>query len=96
MHSVPIWLEFAAAMKCGLRAVDNLDQLTVRGLLCLHAGVLDELRRREVVRSSNGPSGDYGELLFSRAFGWKLERNSTSGHDATDENGARFKLNVVA
>jgi hypothetical protein len=35
----------------------NLDQLAVSELLRLHAGVLDELRRREVVRSSNGPSG---------------------------------------
>jgi hypothetical protein len=70
----------------------DLQARTVADLLRLHANVLDELRRREILRSSNGPSGDYGEILFSRAFGWELENNAASGHDATDRAGVRYQI----
>jgi len=71
---------------------DGLAELGVPDLLRLHGDVLDELRRREVLRSSNGPSGDYGELLFCRAFGWALSDNSTAGYDATDTAGVRYQI----
>lgn len=61
-------------------------------LLRLHVGIGDELRRRDVIRSANGPTGDYGELLFSRAFGWKLNNNSASGYDATSHSGERYQI----
>lgn len=56
----------------------NLKSLGVAQLLLLHASILDELRARGVVRSSNGPAGDYAALLFSRAFGWKLVNSSSA------------------
>lgn len=61
-------------------------------LLKLHAGVLDELRLRAIIRSCNGPSGDYAEIMFSRSFGWNLENNSSAGYDAMDERGTRFQI----
>lgn len=61
-------------------------------ILQLYAHALEELRRREVLRSSNNPSGDYGELLFSRAFGWQLQNNSSSGYDAIDGDGIRYQI----
>jgi hypothetical protein len=70
----------------------ELETRKTADLLMLHSAILDELRRRDVVRSSNSPAGDYGELLFSRAFGWSLENNSSSGHDATDAFGTRFQI----
>jgi hypothetical protein len=70
----------------------DLNSLTVPDLLRLHTSVLDELRKREILRSANGPSGDYGELLFSKAFGWRLENNSSSGYDATDNQGIRYQI----
>ncbi len=66
--------------------------MTTLELLGLQSGVLSELRRRKVLRSSNSPAGDYGELLFSRAFSWSLEANSSSGHDATDKTGLRYQI----
>ena len=36
--------------------MEPLDSLTVAELLRLHGNVLDELRLRQVLRSSNGPS----------------------------------------
>ena len=37
---------------------------------------------REVLRSASNPSVDYAELLFSKAFGWQLQNNSSVGYDA--------------
>jgi hypothetical protein len=53
---------------------------------------MNELRGREVVRTSNNPTGDYAETLFRKAFHWTLERNSSSGHDATSKDGERFQI----
>ncbi|MFO0203483.1 MAG: DUF6998 domain-containing protein [Alphaproteobacteria bacterium] len=71
---------------------DQFPSASVRDLLKLHGAVLDELRRREVVRTSNSPVGDYAELLFATAFGWELESSSAAGHDATDKDGLRFQI----
>jgi hypothetical protein len=70
----------------------ELESLKVRELLQTHAAIIRELCRREVCRSSNSPSGDYGEFLFARAFGWKLETKSSAGYDAVDEFGTRYQI----
>jgi hypothetical protein len=59
----------------------DVQTYTVDELLKAYGSILDELRRREIVRSSNSPLSDYAELLFCKAFGWKRENNSASGHD---------------
>ena len=69
-----------------------LARASIRELLTLHAEVMEELRRREVVRTSNSPVGDYAELLFATAFGWELENSSAAGHDATDRDGVRYQI----
>lgn len=72
--------------------IQDWQPYSTADILQLYAHALEELRRREVLRSSNNPSGDYGELLFSRAFGWQLQNNSSSGYDATDGNGVRYQI----
>jgi hypothetical protein len=72
--------------------VIDLEAATTANLLRLHGSILSELRRREVVRSANGPAGDYAELLFARAFDWRLEGGSTSGHDAIDDRQVRYQV----
>ncbi len=70
-----------------------LQSAKVKELLELHAAILEELRKRNIVRSSNQPLGDYAELLISRTFNWTLEDNSSSGHDATDSaSGLRYQV----
>ncbi|MER9602792.1 hypothetical protein [Mesorhizobium sp. M0243] len=64
----------------------------VTELLILHSQIMDELRDRQIVRTGNAPLGDYAELLFATAFGWSLESNSSSGHDATDAAGIRYQI----
>ncbi len=73
-------------------AFDLLQNFSVHDLLNLHAGIMNELRSRKIIRSGNNPVGDYAELLFARAFSWNLENNSSAGYDATDKNGIRFQI----
>lgn len=70
----------------------DLAAIPISALLELHVDLLGELRRREVVRSANNPTGDYGEMLFSRAFGWALNSNSSAGADAADAQGVRYQI----
>lgn len=70
----------------------DLTTVSVPALLELHGDLLAELRRREVVRSANSPAGDYAELLFSKAFGWTLQNNSSADADALDVGGIRYQI----
>jgi len=71
----------------------NLLELTASELLMLHNAINEELRRRNILRSANGPTGDLAEHLFCVAFGWLLERNSAKAYDATDTvTGVRYQI----
>jgi hypothetical protein len=71
---------------------NHLRDFTVSQLLSNYAAILEELRARGVVRTSNNPLSDYGELLFCRAFGWTLASNSAAGHDAKCQDGVRYQI----
>lgn len=70
----------------------NANSLTTIELLRTYGAVLDELRRRDIVRSTNSPISDYAEVLFCRAFSWEREGNSASGFDAKDAAGTRYQI----
>lgn len=74
------------------RRPDYVCDASVRELLLLQAEILNELRDRQIVRTSNSPLGDYSELLFATAFGWEPQRNSSSGYDAIDTEGTRYQI----
>ena len=57
--------------------------------------MLDELRKREVTRSSNNALSDYAEDLFCKAFGWTTNKNSATGHDAVDAKGCAMRLRLA-
>lgn len=61
---------------------DNLKGRTAKELLELYVGVLDELRRQNIVRSSNNPVADYTEDLVIRKLNLERCGNSTKGYDA--------------
>lgn len=63
-----------------------------RELLGTFSEVLDELRARQVMRTSNNPVADFAEYLVSKALGLRLVSNSTAGHDALDESGRRIEI----
>ncbi len=79
----------------GERAVKDLDELSPLELLRLHARVAAALRDRGVTRTANNPTGDYGELLFCRAFGWQQAKNSQQGVDAVDERGIKYQIKAI-
>ena len=70
----------------------DLETFTPADLLRLHARIEAELRRRDILRTGNGPVGDFAEHLFRRAFGWTLEANSKAGYDAVDASGNRYQI----
>lgn len=68
-----------------------MEKLKLAELLNLNKSINDELKRRNIVRTSN-ITGDLGENLFRLAFGWKLENNSNCGYDATDSEGLKYQI----
>lgn len=66
--------------------------LTTHQLLETYGALMEELRRRKIVRSSNNPLSDYAELLFCAAFGWSRKSNSEAGCDAIDAQGTRYQI----
>jgi len=70
----------------------DLTAATPADLLRLHAGIADELRRRDLVRSSNNPAGDYAEYLFCRAFGWTQAEKSARAADARCAAGKLYQI----
>lgn len=69
-----------------------LRTATATTLLQLQAAAVEELRRRDLVRTANAPLGDYAEHLFAKAFGWELTVNSATSYDAKDSEGTRYQI----
>ena len=53
----------------------DLREMSIGALLGLSRGVLAELHRREVIRTTNAPAGDYAEWLAQRATKGELAPN---------------------
>ncbi|MEN5206220.1 hypothetical protein ABE473_17400 [Stenotrophomonas sp. TWI700] len=70
----------------------NTDELTDRQLLELHCTVMDALRKRGVIRSSNNPVADYTETLVARALNATLASGSQAGFDAVGQDGTRYQI----
>jgi hypothetical protein len=70
----------------------ELESFKTHELLALFSGVLDELRRRETIRSTNNPVADYAESLVARALSLKLAPKSSTGYDAVDALGQRYEI----
>ncbi len=68
------------------------ESLTTSQLLQYYSRILEELRLRKIVRTSNSPIGDYAEWLIANQPGLTLVTNSTSGHDAVDSLGLKFQI----
>ncbi|AJW45537.1 hypothetical protein TK49_13005 [Ralstonia mannitolilytica] len=69
-----------------------MDSCSVLELLNMHSAVLDELKRRQVVRTGNNPTGDYTEWLVAQRLGLALDGNSKKGYDAIDAAGMRYQI----
>ena len=70
----------------------EFELLTTQQLLQYYVQIIDELRTRKIVRTSNSPLGDYAEWLVANQLGLTLVANSTSGYDAFDPSGTKFQI----
>jgi hypothetical protein len=70
----------------------DLKSLSVIELLQFHSAILDDLKRRKVVRTRNNPVGDYTEWLVAKGLGLELAENSSAGFDATDSEGVKIQI----
>ena len=73
----------------------SLSGLTVPALLGLEASIVEEWRRRGLVRSNNKPLGDIAEQVVLAARGGVLEPNSTKSHDITTPAGLRIQVKAM-
>lgn len=69
--------------------IENLSSLE---LLQLHSSIIEELKKRGVVRTKNNPVGDYTEWLVARSLNLELANNSAAGFDAIDTNGTKIQI----
>ncbi|GAA3339128.1 hypothetical protein GCM10017714_13360 [Curtobacterium pusillum] len=67
-------------------------ELTVRQLLASSVAVIDELLRRELIRTRNAPLGDLAESLALRAYGGTLAPNSEKSYDLLTPDGTRVQV----
>jgi len=70
----------------------DLKKVSPPELLSLFSMVLDELRERGVVRSTNNPVADYAEHLIAKALNLQLANKSTTGFDAIDAEGNKYEI----
>lgn len=73
-------------------SAQTTELMSILGLLQTYCDIMDELRKREILRFTNNPVADLSELLFCMAFGWKREGASAAGLDAVCSRGLRYQI----
>lgn len=63
------------------RRVQTLD---VEALLFLYSSLIEELIKRNVIKTTNNPVADYGEYVAAKNLKLELVKNSQKGYDAVD------------
>lgn len=70
--------------------VKNIDD---EELLRLYGKLMEELRQRKLIRSSNNPVSDYAEKIICDRLGLSQATKSRKGYDAIDENtGIKYQI----
>jgi len=70
----------------------DLSDRTPLELLQMFAGVIDELKTRGLVRTTNNPVADYTEWLVTSKLKLDLLGNSRAGCDATGCDGVKYQI----
>ncbi|HVM33829.1 MAG TPA: hypothetical protein VM784_00590 [Actinomycetota bacterium] len=70
----------------------GLETTSTSELLASYREVLAELRRREIVRTGNAPTGDYAETLVKVAFNGELAPNSEKSWDVLTPEGEKLQV----
>ncbi len=67
-----------------MREVINLKDMDEQTLLHLYSDLMDELRDRELIRSSNNPVADYAEKVAVETLHLERAGKEAKGYDAID------------
>lgn len=79
--------------KAGKTNIAAFRRKSAAALLLLHSDIMEELRRRGILRSANNPTGDLAEYIFCKAYGWLRENNSAANFDAADrKTGKKYQI----
>lgn len=70
----------------------DIKTLPPLDLIRLQTQIMDELAARVIVHNPTQPVGDYATYLACKAFDLKREPPSTSGYDASDDEGLRYQI----
>lgn len=70
----------------------DVSAISLNKLLILYGDLLDELKKRGIVKTRNNPVADYAELLAAKSLNLKLQANSNKGFDGIGENGIRYQV----
>jgi hypothetical protein len=75
-------------------STDELDlaALDDQSVIRLWGSAMRELRRRELIRSSNNPVADLAERAAAEHLNLTLQTKSNPGYDAVDEAGQRYEI----
>ena len=65
--------------------------MSERALLQLYSDLMEELRSRELIRSSNNPVADYAEKIAVERLGLTRAGKEERGYDALDEQGTKYR-----
>ena len=87
----------ARAWKGSPATLDRVNAFDVRGasvaeLLSVYRSVLDELKRRSIIRTLNAPTGDLAELLVANALEGSLAPNSEKSFDVSVSDGRLIQV----
>ena len=64
----------------------NLEIMNEQSLLNLYSDLMEELRNRELIRSSNNPVADYAEIIAVESLDLSRADKEARGYDAIDED----------
>src|SRR5690242_5812454 len=70
----------------------TVESLSTEELFQYFVLILDELRSRKIIRTSNNPIADYAEWLVANKLNLKLAINSQPGFDAVGDDGIRYQV----
>jgi len=70
----------------------NLRILDKQTLLRLYSNLMEELRSRELIRSSNNPVADYAEKVAVESLGLTRAGKEKRGYDALDEHKRKYQI----
>ena len=69
-----------------------LESMKDLELLGLYAELIEELRQREVLQTSNNPVADYAEKVAVSVMKLRRSGKEERGYDARDTNGKRYQI----